>query len=92
MKQKVSGSFRTKEGADRFRSIRGYISTARKNGQRVVDVLQDTLAGTLLIPAHALSTQSGSLLGLSSYPNCMVTRIFVTVFVTHPSGQPGPVV
>jgi len=53
VKQKVSGTFRTKDGADNFLQIRGYISTARKNGQSVINVLQDALAGRPFIPPSA---------------------------------------
>lgn len=51
LKQKISGTFRTATGADRFCLIRGYISTARKNGQRAIVALQAALAGNPFIPA-----------------------------------------
>ena len=57
LKQKVSGTFRTDTGAEMFCLIRGYISTARKNGQRAIAALQAALAGSPFIPA-ANSTQS----------------------------------
>jgi len=50
LKQKVSGTFRTMEGAERFCAIRGYISTTRKNGCRVLDAIQDAFMGNPFIP------------------------------------------
>jgi transposase len=51
VKQKVSGSFRTREGAENFCRIRGYISTARKNGRNVIDAIEDAFNGVPFIPS-----------------------------------------
>ncbi|WP_328818948.1 IS66 family transposase [Nonomuraea cypriaca] len=50
-KTKVSGGFRTLKGAQAFLSIRGYISTVRKNGLRAAQSLYDALLGTPWTPA-----------------------------------------
>jgi transposase len=50
IKQKVSGAFRTHTGAETFCAIRSYISTARKQGQNVIDALHSALLGNPFIP------------------------------------------
>ena len=50
VKQKVSGGFRTFEGAQRFGSIRGYISTARKNSVSVFEAIKNAFSGSPFIP------------------------------------------
>jgi transposase len=51
IKQKVSGAFRTRTGAETFCAIRSYISTVRKHGLNVIDAIYDALSGNPFIPA-----------------------------------------
>jgi transposase len=51
VKQKVSGTFQTAGRADVFCDIRGYISTARKNGCRALDAIHDAFRGPPFIPS-----------------------------------------
>jgi transposase len=52
VRQKISGGFRTKEGAEAFLRIRSYISTVRKQGENVLAALDGVLVGKPFIP-HA---------------------------------------
>jgi transposase len=53
IKQKVSGTFRSLSGAETFCALRSYISTARKQGQNVIDALHSALMGNPFIPQRA---------------------------------------
>ncbi len=44
-KQKISGGFRSFEGAKSFAAIRSFISTAKKQGLNVLDALTSALQG-----------------------------------------------
>jgi transposase len=49
VRQKVSGCFRTRRGAQMFCRIRGYISTARKQGENVLAALENVFIGDPVI-------------------------------------------
>jgi transposase len=51
VRQKVSGCFRTNEGAVIFGQIRGYLSTMRKQGHNMLEVLTTVIQGKPRAPA-----------------------------------------
>jgi transposase len=50
VKQKVSGTFRTRKGAETFCAIRSYISTVRKHGDNAIDAIYDAFVGNPFMP------------------------------------------
>jgi Family of unknown function (DUF6444) len=49
-KQKISGGFRSVKGAEIFARIRGFISTARKQGWNIFKSIQQVVRGCVPIP------------------------------------------
>ena len=56
LQQKISGSFRSVEGAERLARVRSYISTARKHGVDAMDVLTALFAGEPWMPPAPMRT------------------------------------
>jgi len=53
VKMKISGTFRSWDGAHAFCRIRSYVSTAKKNSIPVIQALEDALNGKPFIPVFA---------------------------------------
>jgi transposase len=51
VKQKISGTFRSEQGARVFCRIRSYISTAKKNACSIIDAIQEALQGSPFMPS-----------------------------------------
>ena len=51
LQQKISGCWRSREGAEAFLALRSYIQTARKQGQDILAVLQAAAEGRPWLPA-----------------------------------------
>lgn len=91
LRQKISGTFRSLTALANFCRIRGYVSTARKNGPNALDALQSRLPRQplhpsdqyLLIPTRACpKLLSGSRQPWGGYLSCYFLHIF-------PAGRPG---
>lgn len=53
VQQKITGGFRTQHGAERFCTVRSYISTVRKQGLNVIDALRRAFAGQPWLPGES---------------------------------------
>ncbi|MBU3142330.1 transposase [Clostridium sp. CF012] len=49
LRQKISGCFRSDDGASLFCRIRSYISTCNKNGQDIMESLKNAIKGVPFI-------------------------------------------
>ena len=50
VKQKISGCFRSDDGAKQFARIRSYVSTVKKQGQNILEALQNVFLGYPFMP------------------------------------------
>jgi|WetSurSiteA1Bulk_404760.scaffolds.fasta_scaffold20535_1 transposase len=50
VQQKISGTFRSSEGARTFCRIRGYVSTVKKQGMNVISAIHDAYSEKILLP------------------------------------------
>ena len=50
VKQKISGTFRSKDGAKAFTRIRGYVSTIRKNRLNTLDCIKSVFTSNTIDP------------------------------------------
>lgn len=55
LQQKISGGWRSENGAEAFLDVRSYLSTARKHGYSAMAVLRDLFTGQPWIPAIGAS-------------------------------------
>jgi transposase len=53
LQHKISGGWRSENGAHAFLNVRSYLSTARKHEQSAMDVLHDLFTGNTWIPSSA---------------------------------------
>ncbi|MGB7923079.1 MAG: IS66 family transposase [Pyrinomonadaceae bacterium] len=51
VKQKVSGCFRTEQGAAEFCQMRSYVSTMKKQGHGIMEAIKSVFAGETIMPA-----------------------------------------
>jgi transposase len=52
VKQKVSGTFRTRGGTEMFCSIRSYVATVRKQGGHILEAIESAFRGKPFMPAQ----------------------------------------
>jgi hypothetical protein len=53
LKLKISGCFRSLQGAKEFCRIRGYLSTLRKQGIKLLDALTAVFVGQPILPSFS---------------------------------------